>query len=101
MKITKDEVDNIAHLSRLKIDDSQIEKMTEQLSRILLYIDKLKDVNVDGVKMVSGAAFINNIPVFIASDPEWAKKFEDANVPIIGDALFQHHHPRSGGPARL
>lgn len=32
-------------------------------------------------------AFINAIPVFIASNPEWAKKFEEANVPIIGDDI--------------
>jgi len=32
-------------------------------------------------------AFINNIPVFIASDPEWAKKFEEKNLPIIGDDI--------------
>jgi len=30
-------------------------------------------------------AFVNALPVFIASDPVWAKKFEDAGVPIIGD----------------
>jgi len=32
-------------------------------------------------------AFINNIPVFIASNPEWAKRFEDKNIPIIGDDI--------------
>jgi myo-inositol-1-phosphate synthase len=32
-------------------------------------------------------AFVNAIPVFIASNPEWAKKFEDAGVPIIGDDI--------------
>jgi len=35
----------------------------------------------------AGVAFINNIPVFIASDPEWAKKFEAKNIPIIGDDI--------------
>jgi len=35
----------------------------------------------------AGVAFVNNIPVFIASTPEWAKKFEDAGVPIIGDDI--------------
>jgi len=35
----------------------------------------------------AGIAFINNIPVFIASDPEWAKRFEDKNIPIIGDDI--------------
>jgi myo-inositol-1-phosphate synthase len=32
-------------------------------------------------------AFVNALPVFIASDPEWAAKFEDAGVPIIGDDI--------------
>ena len=31
--------------------------------------------------------FVNALPVFIASDPVWAKKFEDAGVPIIGDDI--------------
>ena len=32
-------------------------------------------------------AFVNAIPVFIASDPEWAQKFTDAGVPIVGDDI--------------
>lgn len=33
----------------------------------------------------AGVAFVNALPVFVASDPEWAKKFTDAGVPIVGD----------------
>jgi myo-inositol-1-phosphate synthase len=32
-------------------------------------------------------AFVNALPVFIASDPEWAAKFEAAGVPVIGDDI--------------
>jgi myo-inositol-1-phosphate synthase len=35
----------------------------------------------------AGVAFVNNIPVFIASDPVWARRFEEAGVPIIGDDI--------------
>ncbi|WP_445397682.1 inositol-3-phosphate synthase [Streptomyces sp. LE64] len=35
----------------------------------------------------AGAAFINALPVFIASDPRWAAKFTEAGVPIIGDDI--------------
>jgi myo-inositol-1-phosphate synthase len=35
----------------------------------------------------AGVAFVNALPVFIASDPEWAAKFEAAGVPIIGDDI--------------
>lgn len=35
----------------------------------------------------AGVAFINNIPVFIASDPQWADRFAQKRVPIIGDDI--------------
>jgi myo-inositol-1-phosphate synthase len=35
----------------------------------------------------AGVAFVNAIPVFIASDPVWAAKFEEAGVPIVGDDI--------------
>ncbi|MBN1844514.1 MAG: inositol-3-phosphate synthase [Sedimentisphaerales bacterium] len=35
----------------------------------------------------AGVAFINNIPVFIASDPAWARRFEKKNLPVIGDDI--------------
>src|SRR3546814_16111866 len=33
----------------------------------------------------AGVAFINNMPVFIASNPEYARRFKAANLPLIGD----------------
>jgi myo-inositol-1-phosphate synthase len=33
----------------------------------------------------AGVAFVNALPVFIASDPVWAAKFVDAGIPIVGD----------------
>ena len=35
----------------------------------------------------AGVAFVNAIPVFIASDPEWARRFRDAGLPIVGDDI--------------
>ena len=35
----------------------------------------------------AGCAFVNAIPVFIASDPDWAARFAEAGVPIIGDDI--------------
>jgi myo-inositol-1-phosphate synthase len=35
----------------------------------------------------AGAGLVNNIPVFIASDPAWAARFEKAKLPIIGDDI--------------
>ncbi len=35
----------------------------------------------------AGCGFVNCIPVFIASDKKWAKKFADARLPVIGDDM--------------
>ncbi|MBK3734269.1 myo-inositol-1-phosphate synthase [Azospirillum brasilense] len=40
-----------------------------------------------GQALEAGCAFVNCIPVFIASDPSWAKRFERHGLPIIGDDI--------------
>ena len=35
----------------------------------------------------AGVGFVNALPVFIASTPEWAQKFTDAGLPIVGDDI--------------
>jgi len=35
----------------------------------------------------AGCGFVNALPVFIAGTPEWAQKFVDANLPIVGDDI--------------
>lgn len=40
-----------------------------------------------GCALDAGCGFVNNIPVFIASDPEWAARFEKAGLPLVGDDI--------------
>jgi myo-inositol-1-phosphate synthase len=40
-----------------------------------------------GAALAAGCAFVNCVPVFIASDPAWAAKFRDAGLPLIGDDI--------------
>jgi len=35
----------------------------------------------------AGCGFVNNIPVFIASNPQWARRFEEAGLPVVGDDI--------------
>ena len=39
------------------------------------------------VALESGTAFVNCMPIFIASNPEWENKFREKNIPIIGDDI--------------
>ncbi len=37
--------------------------------------------------LAAGCAFVNCIPVFIASDPAWARRFRERGLPIVGDDI--------------
>ena len=40
-----------------------------------------------GCALKAGIGFVNNMPVFIASDPAWAAEFRKRNIPVIGDDI--------------
>jgi aspartyl-tRNA(Asn)/glutamyl-tRNA(Gln) amidotransferase subunit C len=50
MKITKEEVQHVAKLARLQLDEDEIERMTTQLGNILNYVEKLEEVDTTGVE---------------------------------------------------
>jgi aspartyl-tRNA(Asn)/glutamyl-tRNA(Gln) amidotransferase subunit C len=59
--ITKEQVDHIAKLARLKLTDAQEEKMAKELGAILTYIEKLKEVNTDGVEPTAQVTGLENV----------------------------------------
>lgn len=50
MKIDKDTLNKIAHLARLEFNEKDAEKMTEDMNNILSFVEKLNEVNTDGVE---------------------------------------------------
>lgn len=58
--INRQEVEYVAHLARLEIDDAQKDKFTSQLNDILGYIDKLNELNTEGVEPMSHAMAVTN-----------------------------------------
>jgi aspartyl-tRNA(Asn)/glutamyl-tRNA(Gln) amidotransferase subunit C len=49
MKLSREEVKHIAMLSRLELREEEIEKFQEQLSKILDFVEKLNELNTDGI----------------------------------------------------
>ena len=47
MKITRDETRRIADLARLEFDDTSLDRMAGEMTKILEYIEQLKDVDTD------------------------------------------------------
>jgi aspartyl-tRNA(Asn)/glutamyl-tRNA(Gln) amidotransferase subunit C len=55
IKISKEEAAHVAHLARLEFEEAEMEKFTAQLNDILLYMDKLREVDTAGVEPVTHA----------------------------------------------
>jgi len=61
MSIDKKDVEHIAGLARIKLGEKEKEKMASELGVILGYIDKLKEVNTDGVEPISNITGLENV----------------------------------------
>ena len=59
--ITKKDVQYISHLSRIYIDDSEAENLAKNLEDILIYIEKLKKLDVENVKPTSHVLPLKNV----------------------------------------
>ena len=60
MKITIAEVEHVAKLARLQISSEEKENLTEQMNRILLYMEKLSELNTVGVEPTSHVLDLHN-----------------------------------------
>lgn len=60
MKISREEVEHVAHLARLNLREEELVKMTEQLDTILSYVDKLDELDTEGVKATTHAFSVSN-----------------------------------------
>ncbi|HLB01807.1 MAG TPA: Asp-tRNA(Asn)/Glu-tRNA(Gln) amidotransferase subunit GatC [Nitrospiria bacterium] len=61
MKITREQVENVARLARLAISEREKELFTRQLGEILTYIEKLKELDTSKVDPISHVLPIKNI----------------------------------------
>lgn len=88
MKISKKEVLHVANLARLELDDAAIAQFSEQIGTILDYVDKLNQVDTEGVPPTSHAIDLKNA---FREDEEKAHLDREkalANAPAKEDGSF-------------
>jgi aspartyl-tRNA(Asn)/glutamyl-tRNA(Gln) amidotransferase subunit C len=61
MALSGDQVRWVAHLARLEISEAEVAMFTEQLSKVVDYIEQLKEVDTEGVEPMAHALPINNV----------------------------------------
>ena len=60
MQISPEEITKVAHLARLELNPNEVAQMADEVGAILTYIDKLNELNTDGVKPTTHALAISN-----------------------------------------
>ncbi|HEX9019914.1 MAG TPA: Asp-tRNA(Asn)/Glu-tRNA(Gln) amidotransferase subunit GatC [Nitrospirota bacterium] len=61
MKISQQEVEHVARLARLELSEQEKEELTDQLSNILTYVEKLNELDTKGVEPTAHVLDINNV----------------------------------------
>ena len=60
-KITKEEVNKVAHLARLELNEDEINNHADQLEKILKYIKQLEKIDTDDVPCTTRAIEVTNV----------------------------------------
>jgi len=89
MNITKKDVEKLAHLSRLQLDESSIEKMQGDMNKMLTFVEKINELEL---KDVEPMVYMNDgVNVLRADDVENPISHEDAlkNAPDKNSDYFK------------
>lgn len=87
MKLTEQEVRRVAELANLALEEGEVARMAQDLDNILSYVDKLNELNTDGVEPMS--------QVFSASDNGGLR--EDVEQPPLSNAEAMANAPLTSG----
>lgn len=89
MKITMQEVEHVARLARLELNEKEKEKMRAQLDSILSYIDKLNELDTSGIEPTSHVLPLTNVFREDEVRPSLSQEEALANAPDRHDLLFR------------
>lgn len=89
MAVTKKEVEQIAELARLQLDESELEDYTIQLNKILEYVEKLNELDTENVKPLSHPIEGENVFREDIVEPSVDREEALKNAPSKDDEFFK------------
>ena len=89
MKIDRTLLDKIAHLSRLDFDEKDAEKMMKDMSEIVEWVEKLKEVDTEGVEPLTTMSFEVNVMRQDQVKPHMPHEDALKNAPKKDDHFFR------------
>ena len=91
--IGRDQVLHVAKLARLRLSDEEIERMSSELSGILDHIEKIEELDLDGVEPTSHVVALENVLRPDEPRPSWPRERMLDGAPDAGDGGFRVPSP--------
>ena len=91
--IDREQVLHVAKLARLRLSDEEIERMSSDLSGILDHIEKIEELDLDGVEPTSHVVALENVLRADEPRPSWPRERVLEVAPDAGDGGFRVPSP--------
>jgi aspartyl-tRNA(Asn)/glutamyl-tRNA(Gln) amidotransferase subunit C len=91
--IDRQQVLHVAKLARLRLSEEEIERMSSELSGILDHIEKIEELDLDGVEPTSHVVTLENVLRPDAPRPSWPRERILEGAPDAGEGGFRVPSP--------
>ena len=81
MAITREDVEKVSLLARLRLSDAELETLSSELAQIVAYVDQLSEVDTEGVEPMAHAVEVSNVFADDEVRPSLPREQALANAP--------------------
>lgn len=93
--IEREQVLHVARLSRLSLDEREVTEMQEDLSSILDHVDRLSEIDIDGIEPTSHVVPLENVLREDVARPSLEREVSLAQAPDSSDGAFRVPSPQA------
>ena len=88
MPLTRADVENVALLARLQFTDAELDRLADELAKVVRYVDQLSEVNTDDVEPMAHAVEVHNVFATDEVRPSLPRQAALSNAPRHNDRAF-------------
>jgi aspartyl-tRNA(Asn)/glutamyl-tRNA(Gln) amidotransferase subunit C len=93
--IDRDQVLHVARLARLSLSDAEVERMSTELSAILEHVEKIGELDLEGVPPTSHVVEVTNALRADEPRPSWPREEMLSAAPAVADEGFEVPSPQA------
>ena len=95
--IDREQVLHVARLARLRLSESEVERMASELSGILDHVDRISELDLDGVEPTSHVVALENVLRADEPRPSWPRDRMLDSAPDSAQEAFRVPSPQAEG----